>query len=144
MTNILTSEQLSDELNKLKALINDFDYSELKNVTFLNLESLYTYIAEVEDNPFQRQYEALQASLDILEPYIPFATGERARDFLIQASQMNTDEEIEYLKQEYLDRMRLEFVNTIRMIQSEDEWKYLTQICETIRQSKENNFMYQY
>ncbi|NLK96587.1 hypothetical protein [Defluviitalea saccharophila] len=144
MTNILTSEQLSDELNKLKALINDFDYSELKNVTFLNLESLYTYIAEVEDNPFQRQYEALQASLDILEPYIPFATGERARDFLIQASQMNTDEEIEYLKQDYLDRMRLEFVNTIRMIQSEDEWKYLTQICETIRQSKENNFMYQY
>ena len=57
---------------------------------------------------------------------------------------MNTDEEIEYLKQDYLDRMRLEFVNTIRMIQSEDEWKYLTQICETIRQSKENNFMYQY
>ncbi|NLM13435.1 MAG: hypothetical protein GX209_06780 [Epulopiscium sp.] len=143
MTNVLTNQQLIEELNKLKSIINDFDYSELKNVTFLNLESLYTYIAEVEDNPFQRQYEALQASLDILEPYIPFATGERAREFLIQASQMTTDEEIEYLKQEYLDRMRLEFVNTIRMIQSEDEWKYLIQICETIRQCKENQLMYQ-
>ncbi|HHW67040.1 hypothetical protein [Defluviitalea raffinosedens] len=144
MTNILTSQQLSDELNKLKSLINDFDYSELRNVTFLNLESLYTYISEVEDNPFQRQYEALQASLDILEPYIPFAIGERAREFLILASQMTTDEEIEALKQDYLERMRLDFVNTIRMIQSEEEWKYLTQICETIRQSKESQMMYQY
>lgn len=144
MTDILTSQQLSNELSNLKSIINDFDYSDLKNVTFLNLESLYTYIAEVEDNPFQRQYEEIQASLDILEPFIPFASGERARDFLIQASQMNSDDEIQWLKQEYAAKMRLDFVNTIRMVQSENEWNYLVQICETIRQSKENSFSYQY
>lgn len=144
MTNVLTSEQLSEELNKLKLLVNDFDYSELKNVTFLNLESLYVYIAEIENNPFQRQYDALQASLDVIEPFIPFATGDRAREFLIQASQLESDNEIQCLKQEYIARMRIDFINTIRMIQSEDEWNYLIQICETIRQSKEKNFTYQY
>ena len=69
------------ELENLRDLINNFDYSELKNVTFINLESLFTYIAQVEDNPFRRQYEAMQSSLDILEPFIPFATGERAKNF---------------------------------------------------------------
>lgn len=142
MTNILTSEQLSQELTKLKSIIDDFDYSDLKNVTFLNLESLYTYIAEVDDNPFQRQYDAIQVSLDILEPFIPFATGDRAREFLIQVSQAGSDEEIEWLKQEYAAKMRLDFVNTIRMINSDYEWDYLTQICEAIRQSKENSFSY--
>lgn len=140
MTCILTQEQLYNELNNLKYLVNNFDYSELKNVTFINLESLFTYIAEIEDNPFQRQYEALQTSLDILEPFIPFATGEKAKEFLIQVSQTTSDEEIQWLKQEYINKMRIDFVNVIRMITSEDEWNYLVQICESIRQSKENYF----
>ncbi|WP_058486580.1 hypothetical protein [Defluviitalea phaphyphila] len=144
MYNILTSEQLLKELNKLKSIINNFDYSELNNVTFLNLESLYTYISEVENNPFQRQYEAIQASLDILEPFIPFATGNRAKEFLIQASQANSDEEIELLKKEFASKMRIDFINTIRMINSDYEWESLVQICEAIRQSKENNLSYEY
>ncbi|NLK21127.1 MAG: hypothetical protein GX308_03340 [Epulopiscium sp.] len=142
MTEVLTSEQLIYELNNLKCLINDFDYSELNNVTFLNLESLYTYIAEFDGNPFQRQYEALQAALDVVQPFIPFATGDKAKEFLLQVSKAESDDEIQWLKQEYTDRMRLDFVNAIRLTSSDDEWDGLIQICESIRQSREDNFSY--
>ena len=137
MSNILSRDQLYMELENLRDLINNFDYSELKNVTFINLESLFTYIAQVEDNPFRRQYEAMQSSLDILEPFIPFATGERAKEFLIKMSQTESDEEIECLKEEYSHKIRTDFVNMIKMIESEEEWIHLTEICEVLRQNKE-------
>lgn len=137
MSNILSREELFFELDNLRDLIQNFDYSELENVTFLNLESLFTYIAEVEDNPFQRQYEALEAALDKLEPFIPFTSRERARGFLIKMNQVETNEEIEWLKEEFSNKVRNDFVNMIRLIDSEEEWLHLKEICEILRQSKE-------
>lgn len=137
MEPILSQQELSNQLNEFRDIIQHFDYSEIKNVTFINLESLYTYIAQVEDNPFEKQYQALHKILDIIEPYLPFAMGNTAVEFLVQASMVSSHEEMESLKKRFSSKTRLEFMNAVRGITQDDEWQYLVNICENIRGNHE-------
>lgn len=136
---ILTAEELTHKLNDFRHVITDFDFSALKNVTFININALYTYIAEVEDNPFKKQYESIQKELQSIAPYIPFAMGNSAAEFLEKASRVENELEMDLLKREFSERSKIDFVETVRMIHCDEEWEYLTSICETIRKNKERS-----
>lgn len=134
---IISPNELTSKLNNFRNTVNNFDFSEVQNVTFLNLNALYTYISEVEDNPFKRQYDIIQEQLSDIIPYIPFAMGTTASEFLDKASNIQNEVQMEMLKVEFSERSKLDFIDTVRMIHSDEEWDYLISICETIRQNKE-------
>ena len=72
MATLLTKQELESHILDFRNLLSQFDYSQIKNVTFLNLEAFYAYMDNVKGNPFELQYNALQEKLDYIQPYLPF------------------------------------------------------------------------
>lgn len=137
MQHVLSSKELCMHLNDFRKTLQEFDYSHIENVRFLNLESVYAYMENVENNPFRNQFQELQARLDTLQPYLPFLSSQRAKEFLIQIAQVTNDEEVEKIKLEYLKKLRLDFINTSRKITCQEDWNLIVQTCEQIRSRKE-------
>ena len=142
MQQVLSSKELYMHLNDFREVLQNFDYSHIGNVRFLNLESVYAYMEKVENNPFKRQYYELQEILDILQPYLPFLSSERAKMFLIQISTVTNDEDIEKIKLEYQEKLRMDFINTARKATSNQDWKLIVNICEQIRARKEQTHLH--
>ena len=141
MQQVLSSKELYTHLNDFRQTLQGFDYSNIGNIRFLNLESVFAYMETVENNPFKRQYIALQEVLDILQPYLPFLSSQRAKDFLIHISTVTNDEEVELLKLEYIQKLRMDFISTTRKINNEDDWELIISICEQIRSRKEETHL---
>lgn len=137
MSTLLTKQQLENHLYHFRHILSHFDYSPIKNVRFLNLESFFTYMDTIEGNPFQKQYIELQKELDSLQPYLPFVSSRRAKDFLDALSMCSNDAEVEKIKKEYTNKLRQDFINISKTITTEDEWKNIITTCEEIRIRKE-------
>lgn len=139
MDNILTQERLLEELEKFKFTLENFDYSDIKNIIFINLDSLYCYIENIEDNPFKLQYKKLQNILDIIEPYIPFTTENE----YINMTDMNENfTDLEDIKRAFSQKKRINFINYIRTITTESEWQDVINICKDIRNTYERYISY--
>lgn len=139
MDNILTQERLLEELEKFKFTLENFDYSDIKNIIFINLDSLYCYIENIEDNPFKLQYKKLQNILDIIEPYIPFTTENE----YVNITDMNENfTELEDIKRAFSAKKRFNFINYIRSITTESEWQDVISICKDIRNTYERYTSY--
>ncbi|NMA84539.1 MAG: hypothetical protein GX962_11860 [Epulopiscium sp.] len=139
MYSILSKIELQQYLNQFRTLATNLDYSQFDNIIFFNLESFYSYMENISGHPFQEQYDDLEKILDIIEPYLPFAVGDTALAFLLEATYVNDEIEMEQLKLKYGSRLRMDFINLVQNILSEEEWEYILQLCETIRQEKESN-----
>lgn len=137
MQHVLSSKELYMHLNDFRKTLQEFDYSHIGNIRFLNLDSVYAYMENVENNPFQKQYKELQEILDTLQPYLPFLSSERAKEFLIQIAQVTDDAEIEKLKLEYLEKLRMDFIDAARKITCTQDWNLIIKTCEQIRSRKE-------
>ena len=137
MPNLLTKQELEVQLQDFRHLLSDFDYTSLKNISFLNLDSFLAYMENVEGNPFKAQYNALQSKLDILQPYLPFVSSDRANEFIEALSHAHSDEETDMVKKKYTKILREDFIKFSRTITSNDQWKRTISICEQIRTRKE-------
>lgn len=137
MATLLTKQELEMELDDFRHLLADFDYSAIKNITFLNLNAFLAYMENVEGNPFQRQFKALQDKLDILQPYLPFVSSTRANQFLEDMSNAQNDEESLSIKKDYTKILRDDFIKFSRTVKSNDEWQSAVEVCEKIRLKKE-------
>lgn len=142
MQQVLSSKELYTHLNNFRQTLTGFDYSNIGNIRFINLESVYAYMETVENNPFRRQYAELEEILDTLQPYLPFLSSQRAKDFLIHISTVTDDDEVEDLKLEYTQKLRMDFINTTRKITCEADWKLIMNICEQIRSRKEETYLH--
>lgn len=96
-----------------------------------------SYMTNVEGNPFSAQYDALQEKLDVLQPYLPFVSGERATQFLEALNQTHSDEEIDSVKKSYTKKLREDFINYSRTVTTDTEWLRVIDTCEEIRMRKE-------
>ena len=137
MSTLLTKQQLENHLYHFRHLLSHFDYSPIKNIRFLNLEAFFTYMDTIQGNPFQKQYNELQKELDYLQPYLPFVSSKRAKDFLEALSTSSDDQEIEKIKKDYTNKLRQDFINVSRTITIEEEWYNIIGACEEIRLRKE-------
>lgn len=137
MENILTQEELVLQLNNFRITLQDFDYSAIKNITFLNLDSLYCYIENVENNPFKLQYNKLQQILDIIEPYIPFPTENKFINTLDFNDFNNNYGELENLKTQLSLQKRNNFINLVKMCTNNEDWSFILELCKDIRDSYE-------
>lgn len=139
MDNILTQERLLEELEKFKFTLKNFDYSDIKNIIFINLDSLYCYIENIEDNPFKLQYKKLQNILDIIEPYIPFTTE---NEFVNITDMNDSFTDLEDIKHAFSAKKRFNFINYVRSLTTESEWQDVISICKDIRNTYERYTSY--
>lgn len=137
MPALLSKQELEFELQDFRHLLSDFDYSSIKNITFLNLDAFLAYMENVEDNPFKLQYEALQKKLDVLQPYLPFVSASRANEFLEALAQARSDDESTQIKKDFTKILRDDFIKFSRTITTNDEWSHTIEVCEEIRLRKE-------
>lgn len=144
MAKLLSKQELETHINNFRHILANFDYSQLKNIRFFNLESLYAYMETVEGNPFKEQYNALQKELDYIQPYLPFVSSERAAHFLTAMSKAKNDEEIAQVKKDYTDKLRKDFINLARTMTTNDQWISLMNTCEEIRLHKEETTLASY
>lgn len=138
MENILSEKELLTELNNFKFVLHNFDYKDIENLIFLNLESLYVYIENVENNPFKLQYEKLQKILDVIEPYIPFVT-ENGFINMIEIENLSDSEELKNIQKIFSSKKRVNFTNIIRIINNNTEWENIVNICKEIRNDLETS-----
>lgn len=134
MENILTEEQLLIELNNFRDTLQNFDYSDIRNVTFINLNSLYYYIQTVENNPFQLQHQKLQQILDKIEPYIPLITD----DGFLNIIDIEQAPDIQDLKQMIGLKKRLNFTSVARLITTDEQWQAIIDVCKNIYEGSVN------
>ncbi|MGL4343911.1 MAG: hypothetical protein ACRCTE_01800 [Cellulosilyticaceae bacterium] len=139
MAILLTKQELQDHLMNFRETLSNFDYSPIQNIRFLNLESLYFYMENIKDNPFQKQYQELQKHLDFLQPYLPFVSSERASEFLTSMSKATDDDELTAIKKDYTQKLRMDFINFARTHTSDHQWGTIFDTCEEIRLQKEES-----
>jgi len=137
MAALLTKHELEVELQDFHHLLSNFDYSSIKNITFLNLDAFLAYMENVDGNPFKAQYNALQEKLDILQPYLPFVSATRANQFIEALSNAHTDDEAKLVKKDFTKILRDDFIKFSRTVTTADEWSRTIKVCEEIRLRKE-------
>jgi len=137
MPTLLTKQELEVQLEDFRHLLSDFDYSSLKNISFLNLDAFFAYMENVEGNPFKTQYHALQSKLDILQPYLPFVSANRANEFIEALSHTHNDEEVNVVKKIFTKIIRDDFIKFSRTVTTTDQWSRTLSVCEEIRLRKE-------
>ncbi len=137
MSSLLTKQQLENQLHYFRHILSSFDYSSIQNVRFFNLESFFSYMDTIENNPFAKQYDELQEILDTLQSYLPFVSSKRAKDFLNALSTSSDDQEVAKIKCDYTQKLRQDFINLARTITTDEEWQRIITICEEIRLRKE-------
>ena len=137
MATLLTKQELENHIRDFRELLSHFDYSSIKNITFLNLDAFYAYMDNVKGNPFELQYNALQEKLDYIQPYLPFTSSKRASEFMNSLSNTKNDEEIELVKKLYTKKLRDDFITFSRTATTDDQWTYIIKTCEEIRLRKE-------
>ena len=137
MSKLLTQQELVNHLTTFREILSNFDYSCLKNIRFFNLESLYAYMETIKDNPFEKQYEALQLELDFIQPYLPFVSSDRAAEFLTLIAKAKDDSEVSDIKKDYTKKLRQDFIDLARTTTSIPAWQEVMNSCEEIRLHKE-------
>lgn len=137
MSKLLSEQELTTHINNFRNILGHFDYSSIKNIRFFNLESFFSYMDTVEDNPFKMQHNALQNELDSIQPYLPFVSAERAGEFLSAMAKAKDDIEMESIKQDYTQKLRTDFINLARTLTTDDQWQSVINTCEEIRSHKE-------
>ncbi|MBU3803624.1 MAG: hypothetical protein H9872_02540 [Candidatus Cellulosilyticum pullistercoris] len=137
MSTLLTKQELEIQLEDFRHILSNFDYSSLKNISFLNLDAFFAYMENVEGNPFKAQYDALQSKLDILQPYLPFVSANRANEFIEALSHTHSDEEVTAVKQTFTKMLRDDFIKFSRTLTTNDQWQRIVSVCEEIRLRKE-------
>lgn len=137
MSTLLTTQSLANHILDFRHILGNFDYSSIKNITFLNLDAFFAYMENVEGNPFKAQYDALQKELDILQPYLPFVSGKRASEFLEALSTCTDETEQLIVKRNYTQKLRDDFIKFCRTATTDDQWEHIIHTCEEIRLRKE-------
>jgi hypothetical protein len=141
MSEVLSTSELRAHLDRFKELFTHFDYSALTNVRFINLKSLIVYMDTIPHNPFRLQYHSLQQELDFLEPYLPFTSSNRAREFLNALSNAATDEEVEAVKKVFSTQIKQDLLIAANGFTMDTHWENLFAACESIRLKKEESLL---
>lgn len=136
MTDIISENELVNELNKFKDVLFNYDYSSIDNVIFFDVSSLNHYIENYEDNPFEQQYKALEEILDNILPYLPNNLPDDTIEIITKILDVKYDDK-EIVKQNIDFNIKLEFIQTAKNIKSDKEWDKIVHLCKKRRNSLE-------
>lgn len=134
MDTILSENELTETLNSLRDTLLHYDFSEVDNIIFYDIESFTNYIETHRRNPFEMQYRDIEHALTKLGPYLPTHLSPNAIDILSQTLSEEFGNK-SLVDETILLNIKLDFIDDIKKIQSEDEWEALIDKCNTIRKN---------
>lgn len=133
MTNVLISEEdLEKALNKFRDILLNYDYSELSNVIFLDVESLTEYINNYKGNPFEKQYYELEGVLDDIIPYLPNSIPDDTIEIITKIFDTKFHDE-KLIRDNINFNIKMDFIQYAKNIQNDNEWLELINKCKQIR-----------
>lgn len=135
MPEIISEEILIDELNHFRYILTNYDFSEVSNIIFYNIESLNHYLKTYKNNPFERQYQEIEASLNKLSPYLPIGISGETIEIIAEVFDSQTNFPYS-LKEDLLFSLKLDFIERVKNIKTEDEWLNLLSTCKKLRYEK--------
>ena len=133
---IMSEKELEDELNSFRDILLHYDFSEVENIIFFDVESLNYYLQTNKENPFERQYQALEEKLNHLAPFIPTNATEETIKVLTEILSVKYDDK-KIIKENILFNIKMDFIERVKNLKSENDWSYLVAICKKIRSEKE-------
>ncbi|MCT4685883.1 hypothetical protein [Vallitalea sp.] len=136
MTDIISETELEIKLNEFRDVLINYDYSEIENVIFFDINSLNYYIENNEGNPFEKQYDAIEKILNSIYLYLPCSLSDDTINVISEILNVKYGDEA-IVKQNVLFNIKLEFIDMVKNISSEEEWNKLVQLCKKIRNTKE-------
>jgi hypothetical protein len=131
---IINEEDLEVALNNFRDVLLNYDYSELSNVIFLDVESLTEYINNNKGNPFEKQYNELEDILDKIISYLPNSLPNDTIDVLTKILNTNYNNE-DLVRKNILFNIKMDFIQHVKNIDN-NEWLELINKCKQIRLSK--------
>lgn len=135
MPDVISEELLVDELNHFRYILTNYDFSEVSNIIFYNIESLSLYLENYKDNPFERQYQEIETSLNKLSPYLPVGISKETINSIFEI--FDSKPYFAYiLKEDLLFNLKLNFIEKVKNIKTEEEWLSLINICKKLRKDK--------
>ncbi len=137
MREIISESDLIYQLEQFRHILFYYDYSEVNNIVFFDVQSLNCYLESHKDNPFERQYQALETILDIILPYLPNNLTDQAMDTIVHFLDRESGNEVA-IKENIVKNIKLEFIQIVKSLRTENEWHYLINICKKIRDTKAN------
>ena len=136
MTDIISESELEIKLNEFRDVLLNYDYSDIENIIFFDVNSLNYYIENNKDNPFEKQYDAIEKILDTIYQYLPCSLSDDTINVISEIMNVKYQDE-KLIKQNILFNVKLEFIEMVKNISTEDEWNRLVLICKRIRNTKE-------
>lgn len=139
MTDVIISEQdLEKALNNFRDILLNYDYSEIANVIFLDVESLTQYITNYKGNPFEKQYFELEDILDGIISYLPNSLPDDTIEMLTKVLNTNYHNE-QLVRENILFNIKMDFIQYVKNIKNDNDWLELIKRCKQIRLSKINS-----
>lgn len=135
MTNIISENELENKLNQFRDVLINYDYSEIENVIFFDISSLNHYLENYKENPFEKQYDAIEKILNSIYPYLPGSLPSDTINLISKIINVKCQDE-ELIKQNVLFNIKLDFIEMVKDISTEEEWVNLVNLCKQIRNSK--------
>ncbi|GKX28110.1 hypothetical protein SH1V18_05900 [Vallitalea longa] len=136
MTDIISESELETKLNEFRDILLNYDYSEIENVIFYDINSLNYYIENNKGNPFEKQYDAIEKILNSIYQYLPCSLSDDTINVISEILNVKYQDE-SLMKQNVLFNVKLEFIEMVKNITTEDEWNRLVISCKKIRNTKE-------
>lgn len=133
MGKIISEQKLIKKLNQFRDILLNYDFSEVKNIVFFDVNSLQCYLKTFKNNPFERQYCELDALMNEMLPYLPSALPLDVLQAINDAMGYTDDA----FKEQVLMNMKLDFIERVKEINSEHEWQQLVDFCVQLRREKE-------
>ena len=123
---IMTETNLILRLYDIRDILKN---SNIKNIVFLNLDSLYSF--------FDKKGGNISELINTIEPYIPLMiSSENIKDF-IEAAVTNDEERIKWLEDAFITNSKIKFINSVYSVETENEWQEIVDLCVKIRDYKE-------
>jgi 6-pyruvoyl-tetrahydropterin synthase len=132
---IISENELENKLNQFRDVLINYDYSEIDNVIFFDINSLNHYIENYKENPFEKQYDAIENILNSIYPYLPGSLPSDTINLISKIINVKSQDE-ELIKQNVLFNIKLDFIEMVKDISTEKEWNDLVELCKKIRYSK--------
>ena len=121
-TEIISEKELETKLNEFRHVLLDYDYSDVENVVFMNIDALNAYIKKHQDNPFERQYNDLEKIFNSIIPFIPSSIPDEAVEAITNILETKYEDR-DVIKKNIQFNVKMDFIETVKGLSSEREWK---------------------
>ena len=137
MSEQINETELLDRLEHVKETLQSAEFNSVNNdnIVFLNLDSFYKYIDELNGSDGFYSFSDIMESI---KPYIPLAISEDELGQYLSAAVANDFAELRRLELAFINLSAVKFINAAYQADM-DEWRDLVEACKTIRACKEQN-----